>query len=160
MGDKRKLVYLFLSLSFTYFTMINKKHTSLLSDKIGTDGSNYGKTDTFESIHRLLYLLLLCSIEHYHSPWSCAFICDNNENGDQPVFSPFFKRTQRNTEPWTIGMPLNMSALYKKVRNIPSSCWLLYFLNDVFLIPFVAKNVVHVTIPIFFHFLQFYHPFL
>jgi hypothetical protein len=43
--------YLFLFLSFTHSTMIHKKRTCLLSAKIGTDGSNYGKLDTFESIH-------------------------------------------------------------------------------------------------------------
>jgi hypothetical protein len=48
---KGNLVYLFLSLSFTHFTMIHKKRTSLLSANIGTDFSNYGKIDTFESIH-------------------------------------------------------------------------------------------------------------
>jgi hypothetical protein len=49
MGDKKgELVSLFLSLSFTHFTMIHKKRTCLLSLKIGTDSSNYGKTDTFE----------------------------------------------------------------------------------------------------------------
>jgi hypothetical protein len=42
---------LFLSLSFTHFTMIHKKRTSLLSAKIGTDSSNYGKIDTFEIIY-------------------------------------------------------------------------------------------------------------
>jgi amino acid permease len=44
---KGDLVSLSLSLSFTHFTMINKKRTSLLSAKIGTDISNYGKMDTF-----------------------------------------------------------------------------------------------------------------
>jgi hypothetical protein len=33
-----------------------------------------------------------------------------------------------------------------KVRNISSSCSVLYFLNVVILIPFVVKNVVYVTI--------------
>jgi hypothetical protein len=37
--------------SFTHFTMIHKKRTCLLSANIGTDLSNYGKTDTFESIY-------------------------------------------------------------------------------------------------------------
>jgi hypothetical protein len=56
---KRELVYLFLSLSFTHFTMIDKKHTSLLLAKIGTDISNYGTIVTFESLYRHLYLLVL-----------------------------------------------------------------------------------------------------
>jgi hypothetical protein len=73
-------------------------------------------------------------------------MCDDNENVIQPVFSPFFKRKQRKTEPWAMDMALNMSALYKKVRNIPSSCWLLYFLNGAILMTFVVKNVVHITI--------------
>jgi uncharacterized Fe-S cluster-containing protein len=51
--EKKKPVYLslFLSLSFTHFTMNYKKHASLLSVKIGIDSSNYGKIDTFESIY-------------------------------------------------------------------------------------------------------------
>jgi hypothetical protein len=49
---KGNLVYLFfLSLSFTHFTMIHKKRTCILSAKIGTDSSNYGKMDTFESTY-------------------------------------------------------------------------------------------------------------
>jgi hypothetical protein len=46
---KGNLVYLSLSLSLSlsHFTMIYKKRTCLLSAKIGTDGSNYGKMDTF-----------------------------------------------------------------------------------------------------------------
>jgi hypothetical protein len=50
---KRDLVYLFLflSLSFTHFTMTHKKRTSLLSAKVGTDNSNYDKMDTFETIY-------------------------------------------------------------------------------------------------------------
>jgi hypothetical protein len=46
---KGNLVYLSLSLSlsFTHFTVIHKKRTCLLSAKIGTDSSNYGKMDTF-----------------------------------------------------------------------------------------------------------------
>jgi hypothetical protein len=48
---KGDLVSLFLSLSFTHFTMIHKKRTCLLSAKIGTDISNYGNTDTFGSIY-------------------------------------------------------------------------------------------------------------
>jgi hypothetical protein len=40
-------VSFFLSLSFTYFTMIHKKRVCLLSAKIGTDSSNYGKMGTF-----------------------------------------------------------------------------------------------------------------
>jgi hypothetical protein len=52
MGDKKAgFVSLFLSLSFTHFTMTRKNRTSLLSAKIGTDSSNYGKIDTFERIH-------------------------------------------------------------------------------------------------------------
>jgi hypothetical protein len=51
------------------------------------------------------YLLLLRSIEHYHFPWSSSFICGCNKNGNQPVFSPFFKRKQRNTDLWTIDIP-------------------------------------------------------
>jgi hypothetical protein len=40
-----------LSLSFTHFIMIHKKHTSLLLFKIGKDILKQGKTDTFESIY-------------------------------------------------------------------------------------------------------------
>jgi hypothetical protein len=40
--------FLSLFLSFTHFTMIHKKRTCLLSARIGIDGSNYGKTDTFD----------------------------------------------------------------------------------------------------------------
>jgi hypothetical protein len=51
-GDKKgEFVYLFLSLSFSHFTMNHKEPTSLLSTKIETDISNYGKIDTIESIH-------------------------------------------------------------------------------------------------------------
>jgi hypothetical protein len=64
-------------------------------------------------------------------------MCDNNENGNQPVFSPFFKRKQRNTEPWIIDMALNKSALFKKVKTIKLMLGIL--------IPFVVKNIVHVT---------------
>jgi hypothetical protein len=32
------------------------------------------------------------------------------------------------------------------IRNTSSSCWVLYFLNYVILMPFVVKNVVHVMI--------------
>jgi hypothetical protein len=58
--------------------MTYKKHTSLISAKVGTDSSNYGKIDTIESIYRLLYLLLflLLSTVNHHS----SFIGDNNEN--------------------------------------------------------------------------------
>jgi hypothetical protein len=48
---KGDLLYLFLSLSFTHFSMIHKKRTCRLSAKIGTDRSNYGKMDTFETIY-------------------------------------------------------------------------------------------------------------
>jgi hypothetical protein len=52
-------IFFSLFLSLTLFTMIYKKHTSLLSAKFGTDSSshgktnssNYGKTDTFESTY-------------------------------------------------------------------------------------------------------------
>jgi hypothetical protein len=40
-------VFFSLFLSLTHFTMIYKKHTSLLSAKTGTDSSNYGKMDIF-----------------------------------------------------------------------------------------------------------------
>jgi hypothetical protein len=43
-------LFIFFSLSFTHFTMNYKKRTCLLSANIGTDGSNYGKIATFESI--------------------------------------------------------------------------------------------------------------
>jgi hypothetical protein len=60
MSDKKGgFVYLFLSLSFSHFTMIHKKRTCLLSVQMGTDISNYGKVDTFESIYRYLYLLVI-----------------------------------------------------------------------------------------------------
>jgi phosphatidylglycerophosphate synthase len=74
----RLFTFLSLSLSFTHFTMTYKKHTSLISAKVGTDSSNYGKIDTIESIYRLLYLLLflLLSTVNHHS----SFIGDNNEN--------------------------------------------------------------------------------
>jgi hypothetical protein len=48
---KGSLFFFFLFLSFTHFTMNHKKRTCLLSANIGTDISNYGKTDTFESIY-------------------------------------------------------------------------------------------------------------
>jgi hypothetical protein len=41
----------FLSLSFTHFAMIHKKHTCLLSVQMGTATLKHGKTDTFESIY-------------------------------------------------------------------------------------------------------------
>lgn len=34
----------------------------------------------------------------------------------------------------------------QKVIHISSSCWILYFLNAVILMPFFVKMVVHVTI--------------
>jgi hypothetical protein len=40
-------IFFSLFLSLTIFAMIYKKHTSLLSAKIGADSSNYGKIDTF-----------------------------------------------------------------------------------------------------------------
>jgi hypothetical protein len=48
---KGSLFIFFLSLSFTHFTMTHKKRTCLLSAKIGTDSSSYGKTDTFASTY-------------------------------------------------------------------------------------------------------------
>jgi hypothetical protein len=52
MGNKKEgSVYLFLFLSFVYFIMIHKERTFLLSVKIGTDSSNYGKVDAFESTY-------------------------------------------------------------------------------------------------------------
>jgi hypothetical protein len=48
---------------------------------MGTDSSNYGKMDIFESIYQYLYFLLfLLSIVNHHSSESRPFICDNNEN--------------------------------------------------------------------------------
>jgi hypothetical protein len=44
-------IFFSLFLSFTYFTIIHKKRTCLRSVQMGTDSSNYGKMDTFESIH-------------------------------------------------------------------------------------------------------------
>jgi hypothetical protein len=74
-------LFLFFSLflSLTLFTMIYKKHTSLLSAKIETDSLNYGKLDTFESIYWYLHLFLLLIVNH-HSSCSSSSICDNNEN--------------------------------------------------------------------------------
>jgi hypothetical protein len=74
---KGSLFIFSLSLSFTHFTMINKKHASLLSAKIGTDSSNYGKIDTCVSINWYLYLLLLLLSTVNRCP---SFICANNEN--------------------------------------------------------------------------------
>jgi hypothetical protein len=52
MGNKKGgFVSLFLSLSLTHSTMLYKKRTSLFSVNIGTDSSNFGKIDTFKSIH-------------------------------------------------------------------------------------------------------------
>jgi hypothetical protein len=79
--NKRKHVNLFLSLSFTHFTIIHKKRTSLLSGKIGTDSSNYGKMDTFESTYWWLYLLLLlASTVNRYTLWPSSFICGCNAN--------------------------------------------------------------------------------
>jgi hypothetical protein len=52
MGNKKdEFVYIFISLSFVYFIIVHKKPTFLISVKIGTDSSNYGKIDTFESTY-------------------------------------------------------------------------------------------------------------
>jgi hypothetical protein len=57
---KKGDLFLFPSLSFfhsfSHFTMIHKKRSSLLSSKIETDSSNYGKIDIFESIYWYLHL--------------------------------------------------------------------------------------------------------
>jgi hypothetical protein len=42
---------LFLSLSFTRFTMIHKKRTSLLSFRVGKDVLKHGNIDTFKSTY-------------------------------------------------------------------------------------------------------------
>jgi hypothetical protein len=47
---KKGDLFIFFS-SFLSLTMIHKKRTSLLSAKVRPDSSNYGKVDTFESIH-------------------------------------------------------------------------------------------------------------
>jgi hypothetical protein len=61
--------------------MLYKKRTCLLSVKMGTVLSRYGRMDIFDSIYQCLYLLLfLLSIVNHHSSWSSSFICDNNEN--------------------------------------------------------------------------------
>jgi hypothetical protein len=53
---KKGELFIFFSLSFSHFTMIYKKRTSLLTVKMKTDTSNHGK-DTFRSICRYFYLL-------------------------------------------------------------------------------------------------------
>jgi hypothetical protein len=112
-------------------------------------------TDTYT------YSLFLLSIVKHHSSWSSSFICDNNEND-------FIKGDQRGSFYWTLRRfgqshnrkfynPVRMLRHYyervcslPKVRNTSSSCWVLYFLNVVILIPFVVKNAAHVTICLFF----------
>jgi hypothetical protein len=51
MYNKRKLVYPFLSLSFTHLTMIYKKRISLLSFKTVKYIVKHGTTDIYESIY-------------------------------------------------------------------------------------------------------------
>jgi hypothetical protein len=104
-------------------------------------------TDTYT------YSLFLLSALNHHSSCFSSFICDCNTNG-------FMKGNQRVSLYWhsrcfseSLGGKYNdlvrmLRHYYKhvysfqKIRNISSSCWMLYFLNGVIIIPFIVNVTI------------------
>jgi hypothetical protein len=160
--EKEYFVYLSLSLSLNslWFT---KKSTPPPSAKMVPVVSRYGKIYTFESIWWLYLLSLRSPTVNPHYSWPNSFTCYNNENvfmkGTSMKLSgginAVLAKVRNNEQGCRIFHYKHICSLLK-VRNKSSLCWVLYFLNDVTLIPFVVKNVVHVMISyLFIYFIYF-----
>jgi hypothetical protein len=148
-------LFLFFFLSFSHLSMIYKKNktTSLLSVKIGTDSSNYGKKDLWTYI-----LMVILTLYYYyytvnhHTSLSSSFICDSNKNA-------FIKRNRQRSLYWALYCFVKNKlgrnnvvisfcyVLWKKVRNISISNWIIYFLSIFILIPLYSD--IHLQRPFF-----------
>jgi L-lactate permease len=123
-----------LTLSLTLFTMINKRHTSLLSVKMVPVTLKHGKIYTFESKYWWFYLLVI-TFNRILSLFIvlCCYMWQQWKWKSTSIFS-FLQKNAKEHIALYYKHDLEQVYSFQKVRTM--SCWVLYFLNNVNLISF------------------------